>query len=177
MVKVYMIRCADDILRIILTKSEHHNAINIIDNIIEHNLYENNLTHKNLEIIPDKNTSNKYLDSDIIIYNNNKNIKLIYHNKNQDILQNTEQKIGRFYHKHTNVSKRTQRSGPLAIFIRIYDYTSFKIDMIKPIMEVCAELKLLSYTYNDMHTILCNANKSRNDNIWMHIDNIIHSYI
>ena len=169
-IKVFIIRCADDILRIILTKHKHDTCINEIDNLITHHLYENNLTKKNLQIIQDNNESNKYLDSDIIIYNTGKRIKLIYHNKNADILERKEQKIGRFHHKNVDMPERSKMSGPGAILIRIYDYTSLKIDMIKPIMELCTELKILSYNYNDIHSMLCSANRSRNDIIWMKID-------
>ena len=57
-------------------------------------LYEHDIKDKNLILVP--NNTTKYLDTDIILYNNNKNVKLIYHNKNSNIIKDDYQQVGRF---------------------------------------------------------------------------------
>lgn len=86
-------RYADDIIRLLATKCLTTELIVFINNLLEKEIYEHDIDTKSLEIKPDLSNDNKFLDADLIIYNNTKNIKLCYHNKNNDILSTYHQYI------------------------------------------------------------------------------------
>ena len=69
-----LIRYADDLIRFIAAKNISLLLIDKIDNYIMNDLYEHDIKDKNLILVP--NNTTKYLDTDIILYNNNTFLKM-----------------------------------------------------------------------------------------------------
>jgi hypothetical protein len=100
---VRLFRYADDIFRLLAMKSLDSSIIKKIDLYITNNIYEHDIPIKNLTLEQDFNTSDKFLDSDIVIYNDNHDIKLTYHNKNSSMIETNFQEVGRLYNCHDNM--------------------------------------------------------------------------
>ena len=62
-----LIRYADDLLRFIATKKLEDDFIKTVDDYIINDLYESDISCKNLILVPDD--TSKYLDTDIVLYN------------------------------------------------------------------------------------------------------------
>jgi hypothetical protein len=127
--------------------------------------------HKQLRlVIMDTDT---FLDSHVIVYNNNKSVKLTYNNKNHDIITSKTQTVGRFHHATTPSHITHKLSGPHAILIKSHDYTSHTHDIMLPAMTIIHELLLLDYKLNQITSILTKTNRSRPNPIWSTISDLI----
>ena len=114
-----------------------------LQHFIIHHLYEHDQQTKRLQIEP-QNT-NKFLQANIIIYNNHKNIKITYHNKNQGIHQTKHQNVGRL-HDYNAPSTPAQKAANISCLLTlIHDYTTFEIDMLKPATTIVTEAAQLHY--------------------------------
>ena len=135
-------------------------------NFYMNDIYERDLPEKNLVIKID-NESNKFLDSDVIVYNNRSRIKTIYHNKNDTILETDRQEIGRFHDDAAKSSDLSKINAINAILVKIADSTTYRNDMLKPTMEVMYELKCLHYKTHKIRAAMLKVNRSRPSPIWM----------
>ena len=139
-------------------------------------LYEHDLpvSQRRLKILPVFN-SHKFLDTNIIIYNDHTRIKLTYHNKNADIFTSSRQNIGRFFDHGAAVPLSHTLAGPITILIRIHDHTSFIIDMLQPISRVIYETHfLLSYPHTRVVSIIQKAARARPSPIWVTVLDLLH---
>ena len=170
---VFIKRYADDVLLIVISRFLSDALFNTIRNLLIDSLYEHDIEKKGLSLKPDMENSDKFLDSDIMIYNNSKNIRLIYHNKNASVMTGSMQTIGRFTHMHTPTAIKNKLSAPTNICIRIADYTTYDYDMIQPINELICELTTLAYNRNDIRSIICMAHRSRPHTVWPAIQHIL----
>lgn len=92
----------DDISVLIATTKTNLQLHNFIYNLIENETYDKD--HKNLIIKPQP--GNVFLDTTIVIFNNNQSVKIIYNNKNHDCIYNHYQTVGRFHHAHAPCTLR-----------------------------------------------------------------------
>ena len=136
------------------------------------NIYERDLPEKNL-IIKIDTESNKFLDSDVIVYNNKSRIKTIYHNKNNTIIETDQQDVGRFHDDTAKSSDLSKINAINTILVRIADSTTYQRDMVKPTTEVMYELKCLHYKTHKIRAALLKANRSRPNPIWMRTFNAL----
>ena len=60
------------------------------------------------------------------------------------------------------------------ILVRIYDYSTFHHDFVKPTMELMYEMFLLNYTWRDMSEIIM-CGRSRKSKVWNILINLITS--
>ena len=108
----------------------------------------------------------------VIVYNNNKPIKLTYNSKNHDIITSKTQTVGRFHHATTPSHITHKLSGPHATLIKSHDYTSHTPDIILPAITIIHELLLLDYKLNQTTSILTKT-RSRPNPIWSTISDLI----
>ena len=125
-----IVRFADDLLRLIAIPTGHDHLIQYITYDLVNNIYEHDLNYKALEVIPDNNVTNKFLDADVIIYDNGTRIKLIYHNKNASILHTHNQTVKRLHHAHAYLPTRIKINACTTIMTRIYDYCTQHMNAI-----------------------------------------------
>ena len=83
-----------------------------------------------------------------------------------DSLSTHHQNIGRFHHFLTPSHTSHKISAPLAILIRIFDFSSKPIDIIPPTIALFYELHLLKYPTSAIRGTLTRANRSRPHPIW-----------
>jgi hypothetical protein len=159
----------DDILCILSTLRNNRHLHTTIHHYIEHLLYDQE--NKKLLIIPQPDLN--FLDSSIIIFNTNSNIKTIYNNKNNNCITTNIQSVGRFHHNTTPSHHSHKISAAQTIFIKIFDFTSHTIDMLTPSIILTHELRLLDYSYNDILSTIIKTNRTRPSPIWATIHNII----
>jgi hypothetical protein len=159
-------RFADDIfLCLAVPASAGKEPFDALVNFFQNNLYEKNSPKKNL-IIKIDTESNKYLDSDVIVYNNRSRIKVIYHNKNKSIIDTDHQVIGRFHDNEADSSNLLKINAISTILVRIHDSTTFEHDMITAILELYYELKCLKYTPHKIESAITKAARSRPNQAW-----------
>ena len=129
-------RYMDDLDILTASQPSNTNIHNTIITTIQHHTYDQQ--HKQLRlVIMDTDT---FLDSHVIVHNNNKPVKLTYNNKNHDIITSNTQTIGRFHHASTPSHITHKLSGPHAILIKTLDYTSNTPDIILPVITIIHEL-------------------------------------
>ena len=87
---VFQKRYMDDAIAIILTNSADPSSATRFAHFMQNDFYEHDLTQKNLLLTPSKD-DDKYLEADVIISDDKRSIKLIYHNKNASIIETHEQ--------------------------------------------------------------------------------------
>ena len=163
---IFIRRYADDVIRILAMENLDPNIINKFDKFITHDLYEHDIAPKNLILVQDHNKSNKYLDADIIIYNNHHNIKLTYHNKNNDLLLTNHQEVGRLYDYNDAMHIKMKINAFANLMIRTYDFTTYKNDCIQFIIQLIYEMSFLNYKYQHMHSAIIQCNRTRPCKIW-----------
>ena len=161
---VLLIRYADDLLRFVAATKLDEQFIKDVDKYIINDLYENDIDNKNLILVPD-NTS-KYLDTDIVLYNCDKNVKLVYHNKNAEILIDDYQNIGRFCNIDDVIHIKTKLNTFANMLIRVIDYTTFDLDCLLPVLQIMYEISLLGFTKKHMLSVLTMVNRSRKNSLW-----------
>ena len=162
-----IIRYVDDIVRFIAYKRGDEYLISFIDCLITNKIYEHDICHKNIEIVQDFNVSNKFLDMNIIVYNNLKNIKLTYFNKNQSVTKILAQEVGRFFNVHDYMSIQVKLSAFVAILVRAIDACTFPLDCTLPFCEVMMEMHILGYSERLMLSAITKAARIRkNDLLW-----------
>jgi hypothetical protein len=166
-IHILISRYLDDMQCFIATPSNHKQHLTHLTHIMQHEVYEQNQQHKYLTII--QTFEGKFLHADFIISNNNTAIKMVFHNKNQDIFTTLTQNVGRFAHFHDHTHFNHKTNSLLALFVLVYDYTSFPQDMVKPIIQLCFEVFLLDYTKHTITSTLIKANRTRPSHIWPHI--------
>ena len=170
---VLIIRYVDDILRFIACLPNNEIFINYVDFAIKYLLYEHDLPVKSLSVIQDFNESTKFLDADVIISKNKKQVKLVFHNKNSDIMKTLSQDIGRFFHAFDCTHIQTKIAAFANILVRAFDATTFPIDCIPAIIELMSEVFTLQYTFFDMHSALIKANRIRKNPMWKKAHNLV----
>ena len=170
-VHILICRYLDDMQCFLATRSNHTQHLTHLMQVMQNNVYEQHQQQKYLTII--QTFDGKFLHADFIIHNNNKAIKMVFHNKNHDILDTHTQNVGRFagFHDHTHYNHKT--NALLALFVLVFDYTTYTIDMIQPIIQLCYEVHLLNYTKLTLISTTINANRTRPSNIWPHIISLI----
>ena len=161
---LFIMRYADDLIRFIAAKKIDNDLIKKIDNYITNDLYEYDVDGKNLLLVP--SGENKYLDSNIVIYDNNKRIKMTYHNKNKNIMSCNYQEVGRFLHKNDCMHIKTKINTFTNILVRISDNTTYEDDYIEPTIQLLYEMHMLNYDKNDMIAAIIAANRARKHIIW-----------
>ena len=172
-----LIRFADDILALYATNAQDiERAKTYIHKLITENIYEHDIDEKSLKIIEDEKSKNKYLDANVIIYNDKHNVKLTYHNKNKSITKTDHQEVGRLHNANSPVpiNIKLHINACATTLARIHDCTTIETDMIKPAIEILYEMKLLGYNYRHMHSALTKANRIRKTkfNTWETITKI-----
>jgi hypothetical protein len=170
-----LIRFADDILALYATNAQDiERAKTYIHKLITENIYEHDIDEKSLKIIEDEKSKNKYLDANVIIYNDKHNVKLTYHNKNKSIMKTDHQEVGRLHNANSPVPINIKINACATTLARIHDCTTIETDMIKPAIEILYEMKLLGYNYRHMHSALTKANRIRKTkfNTWETITKI-----
>ena len=159
-----LIRYADDLIRFIAAKNLNVDLIKMVDDYIINDLYESDIDCKNLILVPDD--TSKYLDTDIVLYNNNKNVKIVYHNKNGDIIYDDYQNIGRFCNIDDLLHIKTKLNTFVNMLIRVIDYTTFDFDCVIPTLQIMYEISLLGFGKKHMLSMLTMVNRSRRNSIW-----------
>ena len=159
-----LIRYADDLLRFVATRKLEEEFIKNVDKYIINELYEHDIDCKNLILVPDD--TSKYLDTDIVLYNNKKNVKIVYHNKNGEIINDDYQMIGRFCNIDDIIHIKTKLNTFVNMLIRTIDYTTFDFDCLLPVLQIMYELSLLGFDRKHMLSALTMVNRSRKSDIW-----------
>jgi len=124
----------DDVMCLIAVKQSNDKLfiITAFQNYIQHRLYDQEHSLLTLK----KQNTDKYLDTQIIIYNNEHSIKIIYNNKNNDLSRTLTQSIGRYHNCSAPSLMQHKISAALSTIVRIYDFTTFESDMIKPTLQI-----------------------------------------
>ena len=164
--RLLIVRYVDDIFRLLMTNDL--SLIQIVDKYIMLQLYEHDIVDKSINIIKNESSDTKFLDTDIIIYNNEENVKVIYHNKNADIIDTFCQNIGRFFHVFDYTSINIKLSAFVAILVRAFDSSTFPIDCFPTTVQLLFELRLLGYNFSENHlrSIFTKTNRIRRNTIW-----------
>jgi hypothetical protein len=148
-----MRRYADDgtILIAAKTHDDLHRIRQFVTLFMQFCLYEHDVpvSQRQLRIIPVFDTK-KFLDSDIVVYDGDRRIKIVYHNSNAAIQATNTQSIGRFFDYRSPSPRSTLLAGPTAIFIRIIDMTTFPIDTIRPIFQIIHECAIITHHPHSM---------------------------
>ena len=152
-IKIFITRYIDDMQCLLATRTNHTQHATHINHIMCNEVYEQNQQQKFLTII--QTFDGKFLHSDFIIYNKHTSIKMIFHNKNHNILETLTQEIGRF-----------EANALLAMYILVFDYTTHIQDMVTPIMNIGFEVTLLNYKQQNIISALIRAGRSRPSPIW-----------
>jgi hypothetical protein len=151
----------DDILTLIATTNPDRQSL-LFHDYIQNHLYDQ--THKLLTLKPQSTT--KFLDTRITLHNNNKNVKIIYDNKNEDFHDTLTQNIGRYHHLSAPSLLTHKLSAAQSTLIRIHDYTTTTTDMIIPTLQILHEFTSLDYKPRHLHSILTKTNRSRPNPLW-----------
>ena len=59
------------------------------------------------------------------------------------------------------------------ILVRVYDYSTFHYDFLKPTLELMYEMFLLNYKWNDMKSVINVCGRSRKSKVWNIIINLV----
>jgi hypothetical protein len=161
----------DDITCIVSTHHRHLPFHKTIHNYIQNDIYDQD--HKKLIIIPQ--TDLNFLDATIIISQDNTDISIIYNNKNKNCILTHEQTIGRFHHATTPSHISHKLSAAQTIFVKIFDFTSYPLDMLLPAATLTYELRLLDYSHHTILSAIIKSSRSRPSPIWQIIHKIISS--
>ena len=168
--KLDMTRYADDgtILLAAKTRDQLHRIFNFVIIFMQACLYEHDIAiaDRQLNIVPVLDTR-KFLDADIVLYDGDRRIKIIYHNSNADSPTTNTQSIGRFFHPLSPSPRSTLLAGPTAIFIRIADMTTFPLDTLLPIFQVIHECNIIAHQPISMIlSTIHKAARARPNPIW-----------
>ena len=106
------------------------------------------------------------MDTDIVLYNDKKNVKIVYHNKNGEIINDDYQMIGRFCNIDDIIHIKTKLNTFVNVLIRTIDYTTFDFDCLLPVLQIMYELSLLGFDRKHMLSALTMVNRSRKSDIW-----------
>ena len=166
-VRTFIDRYMDDIEVIALTRTDDDIHVKHFLNIFADS-YEHDLPKKHLTLVRSKD-GDKFLDSDIIIYNNKRNIKIIYHNKNASIIHTDLQNVGRFLHKTANAPYTAKLSALTNVITRIPRTTTLAQDMIPCIHQVLHEATTLDFTLTDIKNVLRAAKNSDDSEFWQNM--------
>ena len=170
-------RYADDILAILAAPSSEIDLTFLsLCRFIQNFLYEQDRPVKNL-IITEDLKNDKYLDSDIIIFNNNSRVKLVYHNKNAIMVQTRVQTIGRFHDPAACSPDRTKINAVSAILVRIADFTSVREDIQPAVFQIIFELACLKYSYQQIRSALLKTSRSRPFVNWLTVLNTAEKHL
>ena len=165
-----ILRFMDDVLLLLAIPLLHfHNDTTIVSDFLTSHLYEHDIEDKVLQLLPD-NDSMKFLDADIIVYNNRKNIKITYHNKNDDFTVTQTQTVDIFLPIFACTSTKVNISAFTAVLTRIHDFTTVPHDMIPLVLQIISEMIYLQYSQNMIHAILLKVNRIRPHLLWTAID-------
>ena len=138
-------------------------------------LYEHDVTvsERQLRIIPVFDTR-KFLDADIVIFDSDRRIKLVYHNSNADVATTRIQSVGRFYDASSPAPRSTLLAGPLAIFIRIIDMTTFPTDTLPFFFQLFFECTTITkLPFSLLLSAAHKAARARPNLIWVTIIQIL----
>lgn len=161
-----ILRYADDLIRCIASRNICDVTLKLIDNYIENDLYECDVDNKNLLLIKSDKKDIKYLDADVVVYDDNHRIKIIYHNKNNDIINTDFQSFGRLHHHDDYLLMKTKINAFANMLIRIDDYTTYDYDFILPTLLILYEMFLLDYKWWHMFAAMTVCYRARRNNIW-----------
>jgi hypothetical protein len=157
-----IIRYTDDINSFIASASKHEHKHSSFAHHLQHNTYD--LKDKNINLI--ETMKDKYLDANIIIYNNKRNIKITHHNKNHDFITTRIQNTSRFFSYFAPVPMTSKLNPAVCIFVKIFDFTTYLPDMLLPFCILTSELISLNYPLHTLLGILNRARRLRPSNIW-----------
>jgi hypothetical protein len=155
-------RYVDDMQCLIGTRHNHNTLLNTLIHNITNQVYEADQDTKSLTII--QTHDNKFLHSNFLI--NTNTIKMIFHNKNENIFDTHIQEVGRFASFHDHTSFSAKQSALLALFILVHDYTTHYHDMLIPLLQIAFEATLLSFPIHAILSTIIKANRSRPAPIW-----------
>jgi hypothetical protein len=162
---VLLLRYMDDLAALIASPSSLAYVHPYIAKFIQHRTYDQKHKKLTLKLQPDNN----FLDSHIVIFNNDKNVKINYNNKNTSCIETNHQTIGRFHDFDTASHFSHKISAPHAILTRIYDYTTNPFDMLLPAIALVHELRLLGYPPNFFFSLLAKIQRTRPTPVWHQI--------
>ena len=163
---VLIIRYVDDIICLIAYDINNISIIPLVNNYITNNIYEHDVTDKCILIVPNASDDSKFLDNDVIVYDNNTKVKSLYHNKNSDILFTLHQDVGRFYELDDYMDFRVKLSAFVNILVRAYDACTYSVDVLSTVVELMCEMRSLGYSESHMFSALVKANRTRKDQVW-----------
>ena len=163
----------DDITSLVATPHPDTNLHLHIFDLIENHTYDNQF--KNLLVKPQND--NCFLDSFIVIYNNQQSVAITYNNKNASIIDSNNQTVGRFHHIKAPSLITHKLSAAQAILIKIHDFTTFNFDMIFPICSLIHELHTLQYPQNHIMSAITKASRSRPNPIWSTVCDMVFTKI
>lgn len=162
----------DDIQAVLATTQEKLTHITKqLHTYITQSLYEHDQTTKYFNL--KQQTDNKFLDYNIIISPDKKSIKTTYHNKNHNTISTHSQQISRFHHAQAPSPINVKLLSIANILIRIHDTTTFQYDILSPTFDVLYEAIFLQYTIPDLLSIIIKTNRTRPNQIWHRIHQII----
>jgi hypothetical protein len=167
LVHTFIFRYMDDISAIALARTRDALFANRFFETLQ-NSYEHDLPTKFLSLVKSKNGT-KLLDSDLIVSDQNRSIKLIYHNKNASIVTTELQTVGRYLQRNANAPHLQKLSALVNTFVRIPRTTSLDVDMYPGIRQVLYEGLFLDYTIIDLISALSLTNRIEPSTIWTSI--------
>ena len=140
-------------------------AFSSLVNFYKNNLYEHDLENNNIQVLLDR-ANDKYLDSDVVTFDSDSKIKVVYHNKNRQIIQTKKQAIGRCHDAQAASSKSAKITAVSSLLVRIAVATSFEIDILKPTLEILFEMHTLNYKKRDLESAIMKVRRSRPTAAW-----------
>lgn len=127
-------------------------------------VYEHDLTDK---LIVLKRTGLTYLHYKLVIYNNHRNIKTIYYNKNASIIYSGFQDHGRFYHKAAPSTIGVKVNAIANVLTRAFSACTFPSDSLLPILSILYECSLLGYSIRDLGSVLRRCFRRHPHQVWL----------
>lgn len=164
-------RYVDDLQCLIASRYNHDNLFHRLVHFIVNDVYEVGQDVKLLEIVRTFDT--KFLDCDIVIFDNSTSVKMIYHNKNSDILFDLFQNVGRFSSSEDPTHISHQINALQGFLVRICDFTSFPQDMIDPSLQIIAELAILGFPISFFQSAVTKTSRSRPSAAWTTVSHFI----
>jgi hypothetical protein len=153
---VFQRRFMDDKIAVVLTSSPDTSDVQIFFQFVQTMFYEHDQAEKRLLLKPSKDGL-KYLDADVLVSQDKRSIKLVFHNKNANILITHEQNTGRFLHKHSLAPYQLKVQSVANVIARAYRFTSFEVDLGPVLEQVFDECVLLGFDLHMFVAVLSTA--------------------
>ena len=164
LVHTFIDRYMDDISATVLTSTNSSFFANAFFEKLQHS-YEHDLPEKHLSLVRSKD-GDKFLDSDVIIFDRNRSIKIVFHNKNASIFATDLQLVGRYLQRDANAPHKLKLSAIVNTLVRIPRTTSLPQDTHAGVRQVLYEATLLDYTVTDLISVLTLTNRIEPSHIW-----------